>query len=181
MRTRLIHYLGQNNHTKNVLSNIYILHMYLEQFENHLLLKSCYCVIFQLICLNMFKKVLELTNIYQYFFPLTGTLLRNLVLELGVRVIYPEIVPYMKTWNLNWPVCIKRSEPQSLLVVMWPMTLPCSPWPNICLVTGFFFFFLNILMHDGVGPLLYLHLIILFYYYIPYKFYARFSYMLVKD
>ena len=112
----------------------------------------------------MFKKILEFANIYQYFFPPTGTLLRNLVLELGARVIYPEIVPYMKTWNLNWPVCIKRSEPQSLLVVMWPMTLPCSPWPNICLVTGFFFF-LNILMHDGDGPLLYLHLITLFYHY----------------
>ena len=107
----------------------------------------------------MFKKVLELTNIYQYFFPLTGTLLRNLVLELGVRVIYPEIVPYMKTWNLNWPVCIKRSEPQSLLVVMWPMTLPCSPWPNICLVTGFIFFLdIIIHVHNGVKILLKSHL-----------------------
>ena len=59
----------------------------------------------------MCKKILKFANIYLYFFPLTGTLLRNLVLELGVRVIYPEIVPYMKTWNPNWPVCIKRSEP----------------------------------------------------------------------
>ena len=86
-------------------------------------------------------------------------LLRNLVLELGVRVIYPEIVPYMKTWNPNWPVCIKRNEPQSLLVVMWPMTLPCSPWPNICLVTGFIFFLdIIIHVHNGVKILLKSHL-----------------------